>query len=389
MNITVRKFLKDYAPVLLSVQLSQRLDRNVKKSFRKRQYSPEWFQRRTVWGRVNKQELIKSLIEGIAANPIHLLDRKETLEYAKQCDDQESYNYYNQDSHEWWNLDGQQRSNAIVEFVENKFKLTGKYTDSKQREYDFGTGKSFSELTEREQDNFLELPVSLNVMKNLTKKKCHEVFLRLNMGMSLNEMEKLNALDTPTAHQIRELAKTHEPVMKTLCNQGNWDRLEDHKWLARLAVILKNGDAADNGSADLKRLYKSEISHKVYDALNSTHDWWGDSLRNNQKNLYARTYLLGSIYVAGKLISGKKVKPGVERQMRIEIEKGIDTLYQTSKRQFGADFASFQSGQLADEPEQNEYFFEWCKWMNTEKYLQKIMTALKKYLSQNTAGYFI
>lgn len=388
MNITVGKFLMDYTPVLLSVQLSQRLDPNVKKSFRKRQYSPEWFQRRTVWDKENKQELIKSLIEGIAANPIHLLDRKETLGYAKQCDDQESYNYYNQDSHEWWNLDGQQRSNAIVEFMEDKFKLTGKYTDSKQRKYDFGTGKSFSELTEREQDNFLELPVSLNVMKNLTKEKCHEVFLRLNMGMSLNEMEKLNALDTPTAHQIRTLAKTHEPVMKVVCPK-NWNRLEDHQWITRLAAIMEKGGAADNSVKNLKKLYKFEISQKVYNALDSTHHWWATSFRNNQKTLKSRTYFLGSIYVAGKLISGKQVKSGVERQLRIEIENGIDTLYQTSKRQFGADLASFKSGQRSDEPQEKDYFFNWCAHTNTEKSLRNIMTVLKKYLSQNTAGYFI
>jgi hypothetical protein len=390
MNVTVRDFLKDYGPVLLSVQLSQRLDRKVQKGFRQKQYSPEWFQRRTVWGRTNKQELIKSLIEGIAANPIHLLDREKALKYADQCGDQESLNYYNQDSHEWWNLDGQQRSNAVVEFMENKFKLTGKYTDLNQKEYDFGkTGKNFSELTEREQDNFLELKLSLNVMNNLTKEKCHEVFLRLNMGMDLNDMEKLNALCTPTAHQIRELAKAHEPVMKKLCN-GKWVRSEDRRWLTRLAVILEKGGAADNGMGELKKLYESKVSSEVYDTLDSTHDWWAASLRNNQKNLYARTYLLGSIYVAGKLSSGKQVKSGVERQLRIEIEKGIDTLYHNSKRQFGADFATFQSGQGSTvEPVEKDYFFDWCKHTNTEKGLRNIMTALEKYLNPATAGYFI
>ncbi len=98
------------------------------------------------------------------------------------------------------------------------------------------------------------------------------------------------------------------------------------------------------GVINLKKFYESGISPKVYDALDLTNDWWEGSFRNNQKTLRTRNYFLGSIYVAKKLISGKRVKSGVERQLRIEIEKGIETLFRNSQTQFGADLASFKSG---------------------------------------------
>ncbi|MCP4113536.1 MAG: hypothetical protein GY749_49765 [Desulfobacteraceae bacterium] len=80
-------------------------------------------------------------------------------------------------------VDGQQRVNAIVNFIDSKdvFSLANMPV-------------KFAELSKHEKEDFLNYEVSVRYLKNADKAQIKEIFQRINnTEYSLNKMERLNA----------------------------------------------------------------------------------------------------------------------------------------------------------------------------------------------------
>ena len=83
-------------------------------------------------------------------------------------------------------VDGQQRITSIMDFIQDKFRLT-----SVSREYQ---GAKFSELSDEIQMEFLSHPIPVDVIRNATKADILEMFRRMNAyTLPLNESEKRHA----------------------------------------------------------------------------------------------------------------------------------------------------------------------------------------------------
>jgi Protein of unknown function DUF262 len=82
-------------------------------------------------------------------------------------------------------VDGQQRVGTIVEFIEDKFALSGTSEEF--------AGLKFSEMSEQEKEQFYSYPVSVDVIRNAERSDILEMFRRMNAyTLPLNEAEKRN-----------------------------------------------------------------------------------------------------------------------------------------------------------------------------------------------------
>ena len=82
-------------------------------------------------------------------------------------------------------VDGQQRSQAVFEFLEGKLRITGKGR--------FG-GKTFNQLEEDEQQRFVDYALTVDVFVNATPDDIRQVFRRMNSyTVPLNPQEKRHA----------------------------------------------------------------------------------------------------------------------------------------------------------------------------------------------------
>jgi hypothetical protein len=80
-------------------------------------------------------------------------------------------------------VDGQQRINTIVEFVDEKFSLSANARDF--------AGLKFSELSEEVQDEFWAYTISVDVIRNADRSEILQMFRRMNAyTLPLNESEK-------------------------------------------------------------------------------------------------------------------------------------------------------------------------------------------------------
>jgi len=133
------------------------------------------YQRRQVWDKKKKSRLIESLLMNIPVPPIYLYER--------------DYSRYEV-------MDGQQRLNSIIEFYENRFKL------SSLESWKIMNGKTYADLPQKVQRGLDRRRISATVIiSDLTDRPYgpedvrRQVFDRLNTGgMQLNSQELRNCL---------------------------------------------------------------------------------------------------------------------------------------------------------------------------------------------------
>jgi hypothetical protein len=136
-------------------------------------------------------------------------------------------------------VDGQQRTQSIVEFFSGSLKLNRRSVVEGAR------NKTFNSLPEELQGQFLEYGVPCDVFVSATSSEVREVFRRMNSHtVSLNAEEKRHA-----AYQgafkwfINELAKQHGDSFKAMgvFSEKELVRMQDAKLLADVIHALTHG----------------------------------------------------------------------------------------------------------------------------------------------------
>ena len=136
----------------------------------KRLIPDAYFQRNLVWRDIHKQDFIKTILLGFPFPQIFISKGSVDIEnmVTTSCI-----------------VDGQQRTNAIVDFIENKFSVDGRY---------------FKDLTGAEKETFLKYDVAvieLDIDNNNPAVK--EIFQRINRtANSLTAIEKLASQYAPS-----------------------------------------------------------------------------------------------------------------------------------------------------------------------------------------------
>lgn len=193
------------------------------------------FQRNSVWKTTQKTELVESILMGIPIPVIYLFESKDGK---KQV------------------VDGRQRISAIIDFLENRFRLKN------LKILGFLNGKNFSELEPKLQGIFEDFQLSFYIIQPPTPERVkYDIFDRVNRGgTKLNSQEMRNALYRGTSTGlIKEIAESVE-FKKVTGDDINSKRMRDRYVVLRaLAFYLYYiGELKDPYT--LQRLdYKSDI----------------------------------------------------------------------------------------------------------------------------------
>lgn len=124
-------------------------------------------QRGLVWDDERKSYLIDSILQGYAIPCL----------YAKRGSNG-SFDM----------LDGKQRSNAIVDFLNNRYALTGMSEGMEDYE-----GATFDQLDTEDKENILDYSLTITYFDNISNEEVRELFFRLNNGKPLTNFEQVKA----------------------------------------------------------------------------------------------------------------------------------------------------------------------------------------------------
>jgi hypothetical protein len=197
------------------------------------------FQRGLVWPDTKKVRLIDTILRNWYIPAIHLvvneeLDREEVL-------------------------DGQQRLQAMIDFLDGNFAVDGSTLplDPEIRALD---GLKYDQLPNRYKSRFKRFPIDTVRLRDYRAEEPGELFFRLNQITALTAAEQRNALIGKPRNQIKALVRSlEEKVGAALVGFSNV-RLNYDDTLSRLAVAIEENSLAEKTTAaGLERRYRVDL----------------------------------------------------------------------------------------------------------------------------------
>lgn len=257
-------FLRDYCPIEIKPETYNENARPRMKArlsaHTKQMYCSSRYQRRNgAWSVRQKCRYIENVYRGRIYTPVivaavtdedrNLDNLPRTVKYA--C------------------LDGQHRSTAIAEFINNGFGFTGTIDGKVYNNI------QFSKLDEDIQMQFL-MECTIPVFEvDEEVKDLAGVFIDVNFGSPLNKQEMRNAISSYIASWVRRQSESFREVFNQV--QGaKYDRMDDCVLIARIALMLtgfSNKQSMATSNADLDRYYnlceESEYNSNVLNYISS------------------------------------------------------------------------------------------------------------------------
>jgi hypothetical protein len=149
-------------------------------------------------------------------------------------------------------VDGQQRITTIIDFFNNKFKLT---SASKKHQ-----GKIYNDLGEDERESFVSYQIEYSNMLSATKSELFEMFRRINAYTApLNAAEKRHAMyQGEFKWFVVEQAALYNPVLEEsgIISAKQLARMGDSEFIADLVIAIEIGIVEKNAK-NFEKIYKS------------------------------------------------------------------------------------------------------------------------------------
>lgn len=207
-------------------------------------------------------------------------------------------------------VDGQQRITSIIDFLQDKFKLT-----SVSEKY---AGHCFSDLDEDVQDEFLMAKVPADIIRNAGEAEILEMFRRMNAyTLPLNEAEKRHSIYMGNFKWfVNSVLDRISPTILSfgILTNRQLVRMEDSELVADMVLALEQG-VVSTSNAKLNKLYekydKSFDKTDVYmQYLDEVFSFIGTSLGELRGTFLFKSYIVHSLFCA--LIHNKYGIPGFE-----------------------------------------------------------------------------
>jgi len=249
-------------------------------------------QRSLVWDNNRKSLLIHSVLEDYPVPPF----------YSAKIDGIYSM------------LDGKQRLNALVDFVNGKFELSNlpeiAFDDEEEPEININ-GLDFAGLPEDFQIKILGFYPTLYYYEDITDDEINEMFFRLNNGKPLTAIE-LTRVKAKSMEKIKELSK-HELFTSTLTEKAinkytneditikSWAILyteEPNLETKSIRPLIEQAEITDEQADNLKAVYSKLL--EVYSTLTATEDKQDNKIA---KRIITRTHLVSLIPIISKQIN--------------------------------------------------------------------------------------
>lgn len=193
------------------------------------------FQRRPVWEYKAKSHLIDSILSGFPIPRIFIRE-STSLDMSTQREI----------------IDGQQRLEAIFDFLNDGFKISKVHNDT------YG-GLYYSDLPEDVKRDFLKYPISAIMLIDLDDNTIFDIFARLNTySVKLNNQELLNSQFFGIYKQlVYRLAQEYRTFWTEsgILSDKDVSRMEDAKLVSELLSAIVNQRIISNSFEQSKKIY--------------------------------------------------------------------------------------------------------------------------------------
>ncbi len=211
------------------------------------------FQRKDVWTVRMAQAWIDSILLG---DPLHPM---------------EAYKAYSETGETTYDiLDGHQRTMAIRDFMEGKFKT---WSAAQKRLAEPGSeppvepGKYYDELSVIAKNHFLECHLQINLIRKRSEKQITTRFLRIQNHMPLTAAERFNAYQSKAKDAARRI-EMHPFWEDFYMGKTNREQvLQSCLYLLAIELTAPSGLLDLQSSALLQNLVSGEQDHAVTDEL--------------------------------------------------------------------------------------------------------------------------
>lgn len=222
-------------------------------------------------------------------------------------------------------VDGQQRTGALFQFIQNKFKLKGSFLDSTTEVFSDIKNRFFKDLEDTQKQALWAYIFSIRIVRNsVPREKIVQMFLRLNSNnMTLNPQELRNAEFEGEFMEIAvELAELPFWEKNKLFGIADRRRMRDVTFVSNLLTLMKLGIDEEITSKNINKIYELfndeypnkekdvEMFKSVISSIDEIIDGntYRQSFLSSKAHLYSLFTLILSILVSGKSIAKEQVK---------------------------------------------------------------------------------
>ena len=213
--------------------------------------NPEYQRQGDVWNADKRRLLIDTMINGFDVPKLYLhkfpspqIEGDASFEYAM--------------------VDGKQRTEAIFDFIENRFALDSEFKYLPDAAVALG-GLTYKELASRYPDikqDFDSFTLDVVTIDTDDIELIEDLFSRLNEAMPLNAAEKRNARPGPLPRLVREIAR-HRFFTEKLPFTNN--RYRHFDIIAKMLLMASRGTVADTKKAYIDDFFAAHADSNVSD----------------------------------------------------------------------------------------------------------------------------
>lgn len=199
------------------------------------------YQRRRVWLEQDKVRLIETILMGLIIPEVFFWPASVDPETG------DSVTHI---------VDGQQRIDAIVDFIDGKYKLVARYFLDEQMRGEYGN-LAFSELPPDAKSTIWTYKLSVvDIDKSWSKEQIMIMFYRLNLtNYNLNEQEKRNSKVSAFGDKAEALAKLDFWSKMRVFSAADARRMKDTEYCCAIYILAKEGIVDQTNSKRTNQYY--------------------------------------------------------------------------------------------------------------------------------------
>lgn len=200
------------------------------------------YQRKTVWGLKDNIRLIETILLKLIIPEIFLWD------FDTDPNNGATITHI---------VDGQQRINAIFDFIAGKYKLQKKYLTDNEIQEKYGD-KYFEDLDDDTKKSIWSYEMSIIYLdKDFSIDDVRKMFYRLNLtDYNLNEQEKRNSLNSKFGVVSEELANEDFWSEYKVFSPRDVRRMQDIEYCSSILVLAREGIIDQTKNDRLDQIYK-------------------------------------------------------------------------------------------------------------------------------------
>lgn len=158
-------------------------------------------------------------------------------------------------------VDGQQRINAIIDYIDGKYKLISKYLLNEEIQEQCGN-KSFAELPAEAKTQIWLYKLSVvDIDKSWSKEQIMTMFYRLNLTeYSLNEQERRNSKSSAFGEKAELLTKVDFWSKMKVFSSNDARRMKDTEYCCSVFILAQEGVVDQTNSQKINQYYDDHAS---------------------------------------------------------------------------------------------------------------------------------